>query len=72
MDRQRWRTALISPARDLDGRPTQVITGVMDWRGRAHVAMRIGEEGTPVILAEQATHELIANLHSSLNERTER
>lgn len=71
MSRSGWHTALIAPARDLEGHSTQVIAGVIHWRGRGHVAVRLGEDGNTVLLAERATRELIANLHTALNERRE-
>lgn len=64
-----WRTALIAPARDLKtGRPTQVLTGAVQLDGRKHVAIRRGD-GDSAIMGDQATRQLIANLHTALEEQ---
>lgn len=63
-----WQVVLIAPARTLAGKPTQVVSGVLQLNGPPQIAVRVGG-GEPAVMGNEATRQHIANLHSALAER---
>lgn len=70
MDARGWRTALITPARELTGESTQVAVGRVKTQRGYQTAIRVRQDGEPVVLPPQAVVELIANLRRTLDDGT--
>jgi hypothetical protein len=63
-----WRIVLIAPARSLTGKPTQVVSGILQVDGQRHIAVRVGD-GQPAVMGNEAVRQHIANCHTALAER---
>lgn len=61
-----WITSFITPVRDLDGYPAQLIAGVVSTGAGRQVAVHISAAGsTAVVLRQQAAAEHIKNLDAA-------
>ena len=71
MDKRDWHTSLIAPARELTGETTQVVVGLLETQpGELIFAIKIGEDGEPVLLAVQSAYELIVNARMTMTEKS--
>jgi hypothetical protein len=68
--RSGWVSSMIAPARELSGRPTQVVVGLIRTQTGALVfAFRVGEDGEPAIMSPHAAFELISYARLALAEK---
>jgi hypothetical protein len=71
MTNLRWVTSLIAPARDIEGRPTQVVTGIVQHGESTQIALRAGVHD-PVVFGIEAANELITNVQRTMIEKSHR
>ncbi|QWF85297.1 hypothetical protein [Amycolatopsis sp. CA-230715] len=65
-----WRTTLITQVRELPSwRTTQLVVGLIETDRGIRTAMRIGEDGQVVLIADQAANEHIKHIKATLAER---
>jgi uncharacterized membrane protein YeaQ/YmgE (transglycosylase-associated protein family) len=68
--RSGWVSSMIAPARELSGRPTQVVVGLIGTQAEELVfAIRISEDGEPALLSTQLAFELIAYARLTMTEK---
>jgi hypothetical protein len=69
VDNHGWRTSLIAPARELSGKTTQVVIGLIKGEAGLLFAIRIGEHGETVTMPDQSANELISNARLTMTEK---
>ncbi|GAA1945534.1 hypothetical protein [Amycolatopsis minnesotensis] len=70
MDGAAWQTRLITPVLELPGRnPTQLVVGLLVTDQGIRTGMRIGEDGTVVLVPDQAANEHIKHVRATVADR---